>query len=134
MDTPSTVAHWTIRVTGLIQIVLGLFIWTGKADGLIAIHILSGSLLILSLWTLAAVAWRAGIAPTLVLVAVVWGLIVPVLGLTQTGILTGNGHWVIQVIHLLVGLGAIGQGEGLYVRIRQARQDKGLPRGAGSPA
>ena len=43
------------------------------------------------------------------------------LGLTQDQMLLGDAHWVIRVLHLLVGLGAIGQSEGLAVRIRRAR-------------
>jgi hypothetical protein len=52
--------------------------------------------------------------------ASLWGLLVVVLGLTQGRLLTGDVHWVIQVLHLLVGLGAIGQAEGLGRRARQA--------------
>ncbi len=36
---------------------------------------------------------------------------VPILGLTQTQLLPGQSHWVIEVVHLLVGLGAIGLAE-----------------------
>jgi hypothetical protein len=57
----------------------------------------------------------------LVVVALVWGLIVPMLGLTQTQILPGSAHWLIQVLHLLVGLGAISLAETLGRQI-QARQ------------
>jgi hypothetical protein len=48
----------------------------------------------------------------------VWGLIAPILGLTQANILTGNFHWVIQVIHLLIGIGAMGWGERLAIAIK----------------
>ena len=46
----------------------------------------------------------------LVALAAVWGLIVPILGVMQTQLLPGGAHWVIEVIHLLVGLVAIGLG------------------------
>jgi len=42
---------------------------------------------------------------------------VPVLGLAQDRLLPGSAHWLIQVLHLLVGLAAIGQGEALAARI-----------------
>ncbi len=45
----------------------------------------------------------------------------PILGLTQNQLLPGSWHWVIQLVHLLVGLGAMGQGEGLARRIKAAR-------------
>ncbi len=41
------------------------------------------------------------------IVGIVYALIVPVFGLTQSGILTGNLHWLIQTAHMLVGIGAI---------------------------
>ena len=41
--------------------------------------------------------------------------------MTQTQLLPGSWHWVIQVLHLLLGLGAMGQGEGLAARIKRAR-------------
>ena len=78
-----------------------------------------GFLLVLGLWTLAALAARAGAQPSLVALAAVWGLIVPILGLNQDRLLAGSAHWLIEVLHLLVGLGAIGQAEGLAARIRE---------------
>ena len=49
-------------------------------------------------------------------VAFVWGVIVVALGMTQDSLLTGDLHWLIKVLHLLVGLGAVGMAESLAVR------------------
>jgi hypothetical protein len=106
-----------LRITGAVQIILGLIIWTGKADGLTGIHILVGVIVVLTLWALAVMAFRAAVSRPLAIVAFVWGLVVPIVGLAQTSILKGNGHWVIQVVHLLLGLGAIGLGEALAARM-----------------
>jgi hypothetical protein len=121
MQTATTVAQMLVRATGVIQIVLGVLFWTGNSRTLIPVHMLVGLLLVLSLWVLAFLAARAGVNPTLVALAVVWGLIVAILGLTQTQLLIGDAHWVIQVLHLSVGLGAIGQAEGLAATIKRAR-------------
>jgi hypothetical protein len=72
-----------------------------------------GFVLVIALWIMAGLAARAGVNPGLVALAVVWGLIVPALGMTQVRLLPGDLHWIIQVIHLLVGLIAIGLGERL---------------------
>jgi hypothetical protein len=120
MRTTATVAQWLVRVTGLIQIVLGLVFWTGNQLALVPVHILVGLVLVLSLWTLAFTGARSGVQPGLVAVAFVWGLVVVVLGLTQADILTTGPHWVIQVLHLLVGLAAIGQAEAIGARIRRS--------------
>jgi hypothetical protein len=116
MRTTIYVTNLLIRLTGAIQIVLGLLIWVGLADTLITVHILSGVLLVVSLWVLAFACLQIGMDGPFAGVAIVWGLIILVLGLTQNQILPGSSHWVIQVLHLLVGLGAIGLGEGLAAR------------------
>jgi hypothetical protein len=120
MKRAITVAHMTIRISGLLLLLLGIAIWTGRADGVIPVHQLLGLVLVLSLWTLSFLAARAGVPMQWVALAVAWGLVAPILGLTQEGLLTGGWHWTIQVLHLLIGLGAIGMGENLALRIRQA--------------
>jgi len=120
MKTATTIAHTLIRLSGLTAIVLGVLFWTGNARVLIPVHMLIGLVLVLSLWTLALLAARAGVDRGLVALAAVWGLIVPVLGLTQGELLPGDYHWVVKVVHLLVGLGAMGEGDGLAARIKQA--------------
>lgn len=116
----ATVAQWTVRVCGLVLIVLGAVIWSGRGDQLVDLHETFGVLLVLGLWTLAFLGARAGLPVGLVVAAFVWGLIAPALGVTQANILNNNLHWVIQVIHLLVGLGAIGIAERLGMQIRKA--------------
>lgn len=113
-----TAALMTIRISGVLLIGLGLFIWTGNADGAIPVHEFLGFVLVIALWGLAFLAARAGVPMGLVAAAVVWGLIAPALGLTQTNILVGGAHWIIQVIHMLIGLGAIGWGERLGIGIK----------------
>ena len=113
MKTATTIAQMLVRVTGVIQIVLGLLIWTGNALNLVNLHTLSGLLFVLGLWALGIIAASAGLGARPTAVALVWGLIVLVLGVTQKGLLPGPGHWVVQVVHFLIGLGAIVQAEWL---------------------
>jgi hypothetical protein len=119
MKTATTVFRILIRLTGLIAIVLGLLFWTGNALTLISIHMLAGIVLVLSLWALAGMAAWAGVNRGLAALAIVWGLIVPILGLTQTQLLPNSAHWVIRVVHLLVGMGAMGIGERLAAQLKQ---------------
>jgi hypothetical protein len=118
MRVTATVLQMIIRVCGVIQIVLGLLFWTNNARTLVPLHMLVGSLLVLSLIALAVVAAIADVGPGFVALAIVWALVTLLLGLTQTQLLPGTAHWVIQVLHLLIGLGAIGQGENLGRRIK----------------
>jgi hypothetical protein len=118
MRSAITALQMGIRAAGVVQLVLGLAFWTGNALGLVDLHQLVGILLVLGLWTLAALAARAGVQPGLVAVAAVWGLILPVVGLTQRELLPGSAHIVIEVVHLLLGLGAIGLAETLATRAK----------------
>lgn len=120
MRAATTIAQTLVRISGATLIVLGVAFWTGHLQGLIPLHELLGFLLVFSLWTLAAIAARTGVSPRFVVAAALWGLLLPVFGLTQTRLLPGNFHWLIQVLHLLVGLGAIGQSENLAARIRRS--------------
>lgn len=105
-----------VRITGLLQIVLGLVFWSGNAKGLVPVHMVSGTILVLSLWALAVAGARAGIGNGLVALAAVWGLIVLGLGFSQKSMMHGDAHWVIQVVHLVVGLVAIAMAERLGTR------------------
>jgi hypothetical protein len=119
MRRATTTAQMLVRAVAVVQLVLGGLFWTGNALDLVPLHQTLGFLLVFGLWTLAALAARAGVRPPLVALAAVWGLIVPILGLTQTNLLVGSTHWLIEVLHLLVGLGAIGMAEGLAARVKE---------------
>ena len=119
MRVTATVLQMIVRVCGVIQIVLGLLFWSNNARALVPIHMLLGTLLVVSLIALAVVAAMAGVNLGFVIFAILWGLLTLVLGLTQTQLLPGTSHWIIQVLHLLIGLGAIAQGENLGRRIKQ---------------
>lgn len=107
MRATANVLRILVSAIGAIMIVLGLLFWSGNADSLIPLHMLLGVVLVLLLWAIAVMALVARVNPVLALVAIVWGLIVPVLGVTQERILPTSAHWIIQVLHLLVGLIAI---------------------------
>jgi hypothetical protein len=118
MQSTITAIQMAVRVVGVVQLVLGLVFWTGNALGLVDLHQLLGMLLVLALWTLAALAHRAGVPAGLVAGAAVLGLVVPIVGLTQRELLPGSAHWLIQVLHLLLGLGLLGLAENLATRAK----------------
>ena len=118
MKTTTTILQMLVRGVGAIMIVLGLLFWSGNALALVPLHMLLGITLVLMLWTLAILAASVRVSLPLVVLALAWGLIVPILGLAQEQLLPGSAHWLIQLLHLLVGLGAIGQAEGLARRIK----------------
>lgn len=112
-----SVPRLLIRITGMLQILLGLIFWSGNAKGLVPVHVVSGIIFVISLWTLAYGAKKHGVSTGLVTFTAVWGLIIPAIGASQTSILHGSSHWVIQLIHLLVGLTGIALAEQLATRV-----------------
>src|SRR5215831_8605278 len=102
MRTAATVFQMLVRLCGLILIVLGILFWTGNTLELVPVHMLLGLILVISLWALAFLAARAGAPPAQVIAAVVWGLVVPVLGVTQDQLVPGDAHVLIRILHLLV--------------------------------
>jgi hypothetical protein len=113
-----TAIQMGFRVVGVVQLGLGLAFWTGNLLGLVDLHQLLGILLVLALWTLAALAHRAGVPAGMVAGAAVMGLVVPIVGLTQRELLPGSAHVVVEVVHLLLGLGLLGLAENLAVRAK----------------
>ncbi len=95
-----------LRTCVVLNLILGILFWTGNAaDSLVLVHMGLGILVVLSLWTLGlAQALTKGGSWGLAIGAVVLGIILAASGGTQDEILTGSLHWVIQVIHLLLGL------------------------------
>jgi hypothetical protein len=127
MKTATITLQMLVRITGLAQIVLGIVLWTGSAQGLRNLHIVVGFALVLSLLGLVALAAAAHVGPGLVTAAALLVLVVPILGMTQTGLLLGGLHWLIQVLHLIIGLAAIAIAE------RLAAEIEGTPMPASQP-
>ncbi len=120
MKITANVLRILVSAIGAIMIVLGLLFWTGNAFALLPLHMLLGVALVLMLWIIAVMALVARVNPILALVALIWGLIVPILGITQFQLLPGSLHWIIQTLHLLVGLIAIALANMLARQIAQA--------------
>lgn len=107
-----TIASWVLRLGVLLALILGIFFWTGNADALIPVHMLIGIIVVLSLWVIGlAQGFYKGGSFSIAVVTFVVGLTLAIVGLFQQQWLPGSTHWVIQVIHLLLGIMAIGLGE-----------------------
>lgn len=113
------IAQALVRILAPIQIGLGLLFWTYNALNLIQLHMFIGLLIVLALWVLAGLGIRAGVHPLLVSGAIIWGVLVVALGMTQMQILPGQFHWIVQVVHLGFGVVAIAFAELLARRIRK---------------
>ena len=127
MKKLSLFADTGLKLLGLLQVVGGILFWTGNARQFVPAHAAIGVLLVLLLWLLAGLALRARVSLGLVLFAAAWGVIVPALGVAQSRLMPGDSHWIVQVLHLAVGVGAVGLGTLLSRRIN-ARPGARAPR------
>lgn len=131
MYTATAVTRWIVRLAGLTQIILGVSFWTGNALSLIPMHMLFGMIVVLGMWILAVFAARAGARPALVAFAIVLGLVLPVFGVTHGRILSGSLHWIIQVLHLLLGIGALRLADSLGGYVLRRREKSAPPESVG---
>jgi len=107
MQVATSIAQWVVRLTGVAQVVLGLLFWTGRGLTLLPLHMLIGMLFVTALWVLAGLAAWVGLRVRWVLSAVSWGIVVPVFGMMHPRLLPGQDHWIIRMLHLLIGLVAM---------------------------
>jgi hypothetical protein len=119
MRTAVIVLQWIVRLCFAGLLILGIMFWTGHAFDLIPVHMTLGIALVVALWITAIIGFAARVPIGQSLVAIVWGFVVIGLGMSQARLLPGSSHWVIQVLHLLVGMAAIGMNEGLARAIKE---------------
>ncbi|HVB62791.1 MAG TPA: hypothetical protein VNE61_16480 [Ktedonobacteraceae bacterium] len=106
---------WIARVAGVAALILGLLFWITPID-LISFHMLFGITLAISILVLSIMMLFIRGMRLLGIVGIIYTFVLPIFGLTQSGLLVGNLHWLIQTAHLLVGLGALALVQGIYTR------------------
>jgi hypothetical protein len=111
-------ALMVLRAGVLIELVLGILFWTNvinpDTSPLVLVHMLIGLIVVIALWLigLAQGFMKASNSFGLALLTFIVGLVVAGFGLFQTRLLpNSSAHWIIQVIHLVLGLLAIATGE-----------------------
>ena len=92
-------------IAGLIALALGLTFWIARLN-FISFHMLFGLIVALTLLVMSILALSTRGLRIWGMVGIVYALIVPIFGITHSGILTGNLHWLIQAAHMLVSIGA----------------------------
>jgi hypothetical protein len=109
-----------LSLAGLLALISGLLFWTGTALQLMQLHMLLGFLTVGALWVVAIgeLFARRG-SWTIAAAALIVGVATAVLGLTQTSIMVGGLHWVIELLHLSFGVLTIGLGHIVAARHRK---------------
>jgi hypothetical protein len=116
MTIAARVSQYLVRGLGIIALALGLMFFGGDARGLIPLHIVLGVLVAVALVVLslaAIMAQRVGLG----IVGIVVAVLMVVVGMGQDQMLRGQDQWIVQVLHILLGMGAIGYGEVIGKRL-----------------
>ncbi|HYL44716.1 MAG TPA: hypothetical protein VEU97_15135 [Ktedonobacteraceae bacterium] len=115
-----TITLMILRLAVLVALIFGILFWLDIATNFIPIHMLIGIIVVLSLWIIGLVQgfMKGGSLPFAVLTFVL-GLALAIVGLYQQQWLVGSAHWIIQVIHLLLGLSAIAVAEMIVGRTKR---------------
>lgn len=112
--------RWTLWGAGGLALILGLLLWSGNGYAYRNLHMALGVVVVLALWALVIIALQRGTQRGLAATALVWGLITPVIGVLQVQLLPSSAHVIIQLVHLVMGAGAIALGNRLASRVPQS--------------
>lgn len=123
-----SILRWTVRLSGLLALLLGLGLWNGAWFGALNLHQGLGLVMSAALIWIAVLGFIRSVTPVLTGPAALCGLALPVLGVLQGRLLPGQNHWLVEVLHLALGLGAIALAELIGSRM-QARPDPAVVRG-----
>jgi hypothetical protein len=114
------VLQMIIRVLWVVNIVLGILFATGNLAGLVMLHETLGLVIAICLLILSVMAMVRARAVGLGVAGIIVAILLPVVGMGQVDVLPGNGHWVVEVVHVLVAIAAIALAEMLGIRYRRA--------------
>jgi hypothetical protein len=113
------IASVILSVAGLLALILGLLVWTGTAANLVQMHMLLGLLAVGALWVIAIGQAFAKGSWILGLCALVVGALTAIFGMTHATLMAGEFHWIVRVIHVVLGVLTIGLGHMAAARYKK---------------
>jgi hypothetical protein len=119
MKITVTVLQWAVRILAILLIAMGVEFWLGRSFSLLPVHMRMGEVLILLLWILAFLGLGRGVKAGLAIGAIVYGFFTVFFAMYMGNLVPGPAHEAIRVLHLLIGLGALGLAEMIGGRIKR---------------
>ena len=116
MTVSIQILRWIVRLAGLAALIFGCILWTGRGYAWLQPHMWLGFIVTFALLALALIGFLVRLSPVLPFLSLAWAVALPVLGIAQLRIVLGPNHWTIRVLHLILGIGAIGLGEAISGR------------------
>jgi hypothetical protein len=126
LTATSSIATWITRVPAVgAQLQAGLS-WIANSSSFIFTHMVLGIAFALLLLALSLIQFLTGRMRLLGASGIVYTLILTALGFTQTGLLVGPMHWLIQTAHVVIGFGALMLVQVISVRDARLRRSEAL--------
>ena len=113
---------WIARVPGVGTQLLGWLSLIATSTSFIFTHMVLGIIFALLLLTLSLIQLLTGRMRLLGASGIVYTLMLTALGFTQTGLLEGPMHWLIQTAHVVIGFGALALVQVISVRDARLRR------------
>ena len=128
---------WIAHVPAIGTQLQGWLNWIANSTGFIFTHMVLGIAFALLLLALSLIQLLTGRMRLLGASGVVYTLILTALGFTQTSLLVGPMHWLIQTAHVVIGFGALVLVQVIGVRDAPLRRSAAIvpvPRASASQA
>ncbi len=118
--------QWLVRIAGLGALVLGAILWIapgviGSLAAALQFHMTLGAIVALALAILAVWALIDRVRIPAAVLGLVWAAATVFVGTLQDLWVAGGSHPVIALIHLALGIGAIGLAEMLAAALTRAK-------------
>lgn len=119
------VLQWVTRIAGILALLLGMSRWAGPGIAPLGVHMALGGLVVLALaiFSVWALIDRTRIAAAIV--GLLWAAATIIVGTIQDWWVGGGSHLTIEIIHPLLGIGAIGMAEMLAAALKRRRASPG---------
>ncbi|MDP9052852.1 MAG: hypothetical protein M3N93_00895 [Acidobacteriota bacterium] len=112
--------RWIVRVGGLAALILGLML-SRVAPPALQIHMVLGSLVAASLAMLGAGALIKAVRLPAALTALLWAVAMVYVGVMQARWMGSGNRLPVEVLHVALGIGAIGLAEALSAALLRRR-------------
>ncbi len=119
LKTFAKVLIMLVRLIAILSIVFGIMIWSGTGQQFLGAHIGLGFLITLCIGLLAVIGLANRVIP-LGILALVFAVLLPVVGLKQFPLAMSPNFGLIQTLHVIVVLAALGIAEALHARVAKS--------------
>ena len=117
---------WIVHVPGVGTQLQGWLSWIANSTGFTFTHMVLGIAFALLLLTLSLIELLTGRLRLLGASGIVYTFMLTAFGFTQTGLLVGPMHWLIQTAHVLIGFGALVLVQVISVRDARLRKNAAI--------